>query len=294
MALGMFDGVHLGHKAIIQKSIDYAKANNLKSAVITLAQHPRALTEAKSPPLITGLEERLALFEQLGLDLVLLLDFTEELLGTSAEDYLRKYLQNGLHAKFISVGYDHHFGKGRGGNVDMLKVWAKANNCVLSVLEPYKLGGELLSSSKIREYINAGEIDKANRMLGHGFFLRSEVVHGDKQGRRLGFPTANLKIEPGIVLPRPGVYYGEAKLEEDSYAEEYQAVINIGYRPSLHQSGGLSLEAHLLDFDRQIYGLKMELSFISRLRDERNFSSEEELIKQIKLDISNVLNKSLT
>lgn len=281
LALGMFDGVHLGHRVVIESAIQFASKHGLKTAVITLKNHPRALTKGKAPKLITNIDTRLTLFEELGIDYALVLEFDQELMNTSAEAYLEKYLINILNARFVSTGYDHHFGKQRSGNPQMLKQWASINNIVIDIIEPFKLGGELISSSNIRELISQGQIANANKMLGYDFMIISKVIEGDKRGHSLGFPTANMQLPEDMIIPAKGVYSGTAKYKNQSY----QAVMNIGTRPSFDDSNRITIEAHLLDFDQNIYGELLTLYLTQKIRDERKFNSADELIEQIKRDI---------
>ncbi|MDD9898647.1 MAG: bifunctional riboflavin kinase/FAD synthetase [Candidatus Melainabacteria bacterium] len=281
VALGMFDGLHLGHRAVIQPALDYAGAQGLKTAVITLENHPRELTRGAAPKLITNLDTRLALFEELGIDYALVLKFDQELMSMSAEDYLEKYLLNILNASFVSTGYDHHFGKDRSGTPKFLETWTKANSIELKVVDAVEQASSTISSSKIRELITEGKITEANAMLGYEFMIISQVLEGDRRGRELGFPTANLKLPEAMVVPLKGVYCGSAEY----HGQAYKAVMNIGTRPSFSNSDEVIIEAHLLDFDQDIYDEKIKLRLNQRLRDEVKFNSAEELIKQIKADI---------
>lgn len=282
VALGMFDGVHLGHRAVIQPAIDYAKEHKLQTAVITLENHPRELTRGVAPKLITNLDTRLALFEELGIDYALVLKFDQELMSTSAEDYLQKYLLDILNATFVSTGYDHHFGKNRAGSPELLQSWAQTNSIELKIINAVEQASATISSSRIRELINLGKINEANTMLGYQFMIISQVLEGDKRGRQLGFPTANLKLPEPMVVPLKGVYCGSAEYQ----GSNYKAVMNIGTRPSFSNSNEVIIEAHILDFDQNIYGKKLKLRLSQRLRDEKKFNSPNELIKQIKKDIA--------
>lgn len=288
VALGMFDGVHLGHKAVIGKALSYARSNDLKSAVITLANHPRELTQGKAPQLITRLEERLRIFEDLGIDQVLVLAFDQELMNTSAQEYLDKFLGKCLNVKFISTGYDHHFGKNRSGNIKLLESWCAAHKVALHEEQEFFFEGSKVSSSTIRHLLQDGDIKRANILLGHRFFMISKVIEGDKRGTKIGFPTANLEIYPEQIVPRIGVYAAQIKIEDDD--KVYQAAVNIGYRPSFKNELELSIEAHILDFNRDIYGKTLELRFLDRIRGEKKFNSVDELVAQIKQDISVLTN----
>lgn len=303
VALGMFDGVHQGHKAIIEQATNYAKNHNIKSAVITLSQHPKSLTRGESPRLITDLDSRLAVFEELGVDIVLLIEFTQEVMNMEPEEYLQEYLLGTLNARFVSIGYDHHFGRERKGCPSLLKLWCEENNINLAVLDAFHINDELVSSSSIRAYVTEGLIEPANTLLGHALSLRAKVVHGDHRGRELGFPTANLEPAPLLQIPANGVYRAKANVVETfkqntgkgfSYEysckrkEQYDALVNIGYKPTFNKSSDIKpvIEAHLLDFDSDIYGENLELTFLEKIRDEQEFVSKEALIKQIKQDLA--------
>lgn len=286
LALGMFDGVHIGHREVIKTATQYAKLNKIKTAVITLRNHPRELTKGKAPKLITNLDTRLALFEELDIDYVLVLDFDQELMNTSAEDYLKKYLINILNAKFVSTGYDHHFGKGRSGNTVLLEAWAKSNQITIETIDACKQGPELISSSKIRDLISEGAIQKANEMLGYQFMIISTVIEGDKRGRSLGFPTANLQLPADMVIPAKGVYCGSAEYQ----GQNFQAIMNIGTRPSFDDSDKITIEAHLLDCNNDLYHQLLKLRLNKRIRAEKKFDSAANLIKQIKEDIKQCTN----
>ncbi len=283
VALGMFDGVHLGHREVIQTALDYAHSKNIKTAVITLANHPRELTRGGAPKLITNLDTRLAIFEELGIDYALVLEFNETLMNTSAQDYLEKYLVNILNVEFISTGYDHHFGKNRSGTPQMLQSWALEHNVKLNIIDAHKFNNKVISSSTIRELISQGKIDQANKILGYKFMIISKVIEGDKRGIRLGFPTANLKLPEDMVIPAKGVYCGQAIVQK----QEYRCIMNIGTRPSFTDSDEVIIEAHILNFNNNIYGETITLKLDKKLRDEIKFDSANSLVAQIKKDIKN-------
>ncbi len=281
IALGMFDGVHLGHREVIQSALNYANSRHIKTAVITLANHPRQLTRGEAPKLITNLDTRLAIFEELGIDYALILEFNEELMNTAAQDYLEKYLVNILNVEFISTGYDHHFGKNRSGTPLMLQSWALEHKVQLKIIEAHKLNNEVVSSSIIRELITQGKIDQANKLLGYQFMIISKVIEGDKRGVTLGFPTANLKLPEDMVIPAKGVYCGQAIVQK----QEYACIMNIGTRPSFTDSNEVIIEAHILKFHKDIYGETITLKLDRKLRDEIKFDSATSLVEQIKKDM---------
>lgn len=278
VALGIFDGVHLGHQSIIKAAQQEALERGLSSVILTFENHPRSLTINNCPSLITDFQTRLKLFKELGVDYVLAIKFSLEIMNMSPDEYLRNYLLAILNAKSVSVGYDHHFGKNRSGNVEFLKEFCKENNLSLTIKEAYKIDGDLVSSSSIREQLSTGNIKEANKLLGRNFTLRGTVIHGDGRGKELGFPTANLKISDELIKPKAGVYLATAN--------KHQCLVNIGYRPTFSDKYELSIEAHLLDFTENLYNTELELEFIDKIRDEKKFSSKEELIKQIKEDVN--------
>lgn len=278
VALGIFDGVHLGHQSIIKAAQQEALERGLSSVILTFENHPRSLTINNSPSLITDFQTRLKLFKELGIDYVLAIKFSLEIMNMSPDEYLRSYLLGILNAKSVSVGYDHHFGKNRSGNVEFLKEFCKENGLSLTIKEAFKIDGDLVSSSRIREQLSTGNIKEANKLLGRNFTLRGTVIHGDGRGKELGFPTANLKISDELIKPKVGVYL--------AIANKHQCLVNIGYRPTFSDKQEISIEAHLLDFTGNLYNAELELEFIDKIRDEKKFSSKEELIKQIKEDIN--------
>lgn len=289
VALGMFDGVHLGHREVISRAVEHAKATKTKSAVITLANHPRELTEGRSPSLITNLASRLDLFAGLGLDYVLILNFDQRLREIPAREFFEKFLLSKLNADFISVGYDHHFGKDRSGNPSLLKDWCDAARVTCEIIQPLKVAGLVVSSSVIRELIERGDIESANKLLGYEFLMIATVIEGEGLGKQLGFPTANLDQEANLILPALGVYSGFCSLVgEDA---EYQCVVNIGTRPSFVDTKKINIEVHILNFSQNIYGRTLRLSLSRRLRDECKFASSDELVNQIKKDIAETLTR---
>lgn len=294
IALGMFDGVHLGHQKVISHAKEYAKKNGLKTGVITLKSHPKEITHRNlktksAPKLITNLETRLKVFESMGIDFALVIDFNQSFMDTSAEDYLNTYLKDKLNAAFISVGFDHHFGKQRSGNIEFLKQWAQANSIELKVQEAFQIVDTIVSSSLIRQLLEHSQIKEVNEYLGYDFRYIAEIIHGDKKGREIGFPTANLEIDPKVQLPANGVYKGYCSIIDTKYQGElYNVAINLGYKPSINDEKVLSLEVHIPGFNGDIYGKKLDLRFTEKIRDEKKFDSLGALQEQIKKDIEKV------
>lgn len=288
VTVGNFDGVHLGHRQIISLAIEKAKQIDGRSIVYTFRPHPRvALQQDSKFQLLTTYEERLELFQKLDLhsvpDIVIEEPFSREFSTTSAEKFFAEILIKRLHAQSVVVGHDFGFGKSREGHLDTLTRFCKQTQVELTVVPPFKSEGEVISSSAIRKSLMEGRLEDANRQLGYRFSLRGVVVRGDGRGRKLGFPTANLQLEAKI-LPALGVYAVWANAEN----EWKPAVVNVGVRPTFQQPSESAsepvVEAHLLSSSSDLYGKKVELRFVRRLREEKRFASVDELKSQIRQD----------
>ena len=285
VALGMFDGVHLGHVEIIKNAITYAKKNDLTSVVATFSNHPHTEITGQAPKLLTSFEDRMGLIKNLKIDCILALEFNSKLRHMSAQDYFTKVLVDCLKAKFISIGYDHKFGFNQEGNPDKLKEWGKKLGIIIQVNNPVNIHDEPVSSTRIRKNISAGKIKSAGLLLGRYYSLTGQVTKGLKRGTELGFPTANLMSPSEIVVPATGVYAGFLTIIS-SGSKKLPCVINIGHCPTFKEENSeLKIEAHILDFPyKELYNHEIKLEFIERLRDEEKFNSKEDLIKQIKKD----------
>ncbi|MBI2191439.1 MAG: bifunctional riboflavin kinase/FAD synthetase [Planctomycetes bacterium] len=278
--MGTFDGVHLGHQAVIRQAIDWAREVEGESVILTFDQHPRAVLSGMPLPLITSLEHRLVLFERLGIDVCAVLEFNQELASVAAEPFVEEYLVRWLGVRGVLLGYDCRFGKGARGNVDLLQSLAPKLGFSVRACEQVRRGWLLPSSTAIRQAIASGHLDQAEAMLGRPFSVFGPVRSGECRGRHIGFPTANLS-PPQELLPPRGVYACRVEVE----GEERPAVANIGVRPTIHDQGEMLLEVHLLDFDGDLYGRKMEVRFIRRLRGEEKFPSLDALKAQIARDV---------
>lgn len=285
VALGVFDGVHLGHVKIIKNSVDFAKHNQLKSAVATFSNHPQSELTGQIPHLLTTFEERMGLIEKLGVDIVLAPEFDSKLRHMSAQDYFTKVLIDSLDAKYISIGYDHKFGFNQEGNPDKLKEWGKKLGIKVKVNTPVNINEEPVSSTRIRKNLMAGNIKTANILLGRYYSVNGHVTQGIKRGTELGFPTANLMISNHLIIPGIGVYVGLLSIK-DLNKNKLPCVVNVGHCPTFKdETSELKVEAHILDFPYQeLYKQEIKLEFIDRLRNEEKFNSREGLIKQIKKD----------
>ncbi len=283
IALGFFDGVHLGHQAVIKMAINEAKSQGITPAIVTFKDHPRVLTRGNSPLLLTLIEQRLAIFEGLGIEAVLALTFTEALCRLSAQEYVQTVLVNGMGAKSISVGFNHHFGRQREGDPQLLAQYGKSLRFTVNVAKPVFFDNIEVSSSKIRECLENTNLDLANKLLSRPFSLLGKVKKGDGRGSQLGFPTANLEISSLQMLPAYGVYAAKVTLAKESITRP--AVVNIGVRPTIDANATHPLaEVHLLDFKGDLYDQNIEVHFYKYLRPEKKFSNLEALKAQIQID----------
>lgn len=281
LCIGFFDGVHLGHQQIIRQTVTDARIHEAEALVVTFDQHPSTVVRPdRAPLLIHPLEQRLKAIGAMGADSLLLVHFDRQFSQISGEDFIRA-LQRALgRIRSICVGATFVFGHNRSGNVSLLQKLGTEMGFAVHGLAAVSLDGEPVSSTRIREAIKAGNLDSAGQMLGRPFALCGPVVKGDAIGRTLGFPTANLDVS-GLVLPPHGVYAVHAHVK----GRTWRAVLNIGTRPTLKGAMELRVEAHLIDFEDEIYGEVVELTFVDKLRDEQKFSSLQELRNQIARDI---------
>ncbi|HZF00620.1 MAG TPA: bifunctional riboflavin kinase/FAD synthetase [Methylomirabilota bacterium] len=287
LAIGFFDGVHLGHQQIIRQTIADAHQHNAISVVLTFDRHPNSVVAPdKVPPLIYSLPQKLQAIESLGADGLLLIQFDKKFSEQTGEEFVRNLARDFGKIHSICVGADFVFGHKRSGNVALLKKLGSEIGFLVHGLAAVSLDGQIVSSTRIREMIRAGDIDAASQMLGRPYAIWGRVIEGDKVGHQLGFPTANLDAT-GLVLPPNGVYSGCTKLK----GQFYRVALNVGFRPTVATGKSeLRVEAHVLDFHGDLYGENLEVEIGEKLRDERRFDSKEELQKQIVRDIAKVRN----
>jgi riboflavin kinase/FMN adenylyltransferase len=283
VAIGVFDGVHLGHQQVIHQTLAEARQHQGLAVVVTFDRHPHAVVcPEQAPAMIYPLSKKLQVLESFGLDATLLLRFDQALSHVPAESFIRELAQAWGMLFSISVGTHFNFGYRRAGNLALLRQLGQAFHFSVHGLTAVSLGGRAISSTRIRETIGHGRLELVNQMLGRSYTLAGRVVAGDRLGRTLGFPTANLDAT-GLILPPSGVYAVQAVIRE----QRHPAVLNIGYRPTLQRSEPqLRVEAHLLDFDGDLYDQPMEILFLSKIRSESRFPSREALSAQIARDIA--------
>ena len=282
VALGCFDGVHLGHRAVILNAVRWAKELGLPCTVFAFASSPKNYFVPDSVPQLTDRETKIALLEKLGVDTVVCLPFDETIATTSAEDFFQKILRTSLSAKHIVCGYNYSFGAKGLGNTTMLASLCDAAGVGLSVLPPITIDGTTVSASTIRQALEEGRLDDAYLLLGRFFSIRSAVVDGQHLGRKLGFPTVNQILSRNMVIPKHGVYFSRVTVAND--AETYFGITNVGTRPTVG-SEFVGAETHILDFEGDLYGKQIEVELLSFLRPEQKFSSLDELSAQVHSDI---------
>jgi riboflavin kinase/FMN adenylyltransferase len=280
VALGSFDGLHLGHMQLIKKVIALAKKNNGRSMVYTFKNHPLSIINKEiMPKLLMDKETKIKILENKGIDILRLDTFTKEFMQLSPEEFVLNIVKN-YNAKGVVVGFNYRFGYKNLGDVELLKELSKKYDFQLFVVDPIKYKKEIVSSSNIRHIISdTGDMDKARAMLTRPFSLSGMVIKGRQIGRVIGFPTINLDYNKEFVIPRGGVYFTIVKYN----GNYFKGVTNVGYNPTV-ENEKLSIETHILNFNKEIYDEKIRLYFISRIRDEKKFKSLDELSERIKKD----------
>jgi riboflavin kinase / FMN adenylyltransferase len=289
VTIGTFDGVHLGHRSLIARAAAHAHELGAESAVVTWDRHPSVvLRPDRVPPLLTSPERKVELLEETGMDTVAVLPFTKEFSQWPPERFVDDVLVNGLGARFVSVGKSWRFGHKAKGNVALLTELGRAHGFEVEEVELAENAGGVVSSSRLRRAVMDGNLANATEMLGRPFDVDGTVVHGDDRGAGLGFPTANMELEPGLAYPPRGVYACRASIlpEQDVLLK---AAVNVGVNPTFGGQPGatpMRIEAYLLDFEGDLYGKRLRVQFVKRLRDEIAFPSPHDLIAQIKEDVA--------
>ncbi|WP_200965958.1 bifunctional riboflavin kinase/FAD synthetase [Insulibacter thermoxylanivorax] len=281
IAIGDFDGVHLGHREVISRAIERARSLGVPAAIMTFDPHPReVLGKAQYSRILTPIDEKMRLFAELGVDQVYIVHFTPELARVSPEDYYKNMLYP-LKPRVIVVGFDFTFGHRGQGTAETLAKLAKAGESI-EVIAPHNMDGEKISSTLIREQLHLGRLERVKSLLGRHYRIQGKVVKGEGRGRKIGYPTANLEPLDRYVIPRQGVYAVRVYLD----GETLKGVMNIGIKPTFHEDEEQppTLEVHILDRNEDLYGRTLEIEFAAYLRPEMKFSSVEMLIEQIAKD----------
>jgi riboflavin kinase/FMN adenylyltransferase len=283
VTIGVFDGVHIGHRRVIADLISWAEASGLSPAILTFDPHPLSiLAPERAPRMLTSVDQRIDQFRQLGVEIAGVLDFPD-IRDLPADQFCEQVLSRALRAKRVVVGADFRFGRDRGGDATLLAREGERLGFEVSVVDLFGHLEGVVSSTRIRQLISDGLVEEAAALLGRPYELAGEVIEGDKRGRTIGFPTANIAVLPDRQLPGRGVYAGTAKVGEDVFP----AAINVGTRPTF-DGRGTTIEAYLLDYSGDLYGRFIAISFKARLRDEVRFDGVEALTRQIRLDVERV------
>ncbi len=286
VTLGNFDGVHLGHQRIFRRVKEEASRVHGEGVVITFEPHPlKVLAPERFLPLLTPFGKKMMLIEESGMEIVLCIEFSLTFSETSPAEFIKSILVEKIKVKKVIIGYNYRFGKGQTGDAQTLKDTGKSFGFEVEVVEPLRVGQAIVSSSKIRTLIQGGEVEEASKLLGRDYPIIGKVVEGAKRGQTLGFPTANLEISDELY-PKTGVYAVEVVWHQ----QRFNGLANIGSNPTFSTQTGkreerFSLEVHILNFNREIYGKEIEVRFKKRIRDELRFESPSLLVEQIKKDI---------
>ncbi|WP_075559353.1 riboflavin biosynthesis protein RibF [Parabacteroides timonensis] len=289
--IGFFDGVHLGHRFLINELKETAKARNLPSAVITFPEHPRAVLHADyQPKLLNSFDEKLEQLASTGIDYCIVLDFTVELSHLTAQEFITTVLAGKLHVEVLLIGYDHRFGHDRKDGFEQYVTYGAACGMDVVKASPYDDGQTAVSSSEIRKLLTECQVEEADKLLTYPYQLRGTIVNGYKVGRKLGFPTANIQVdEPFKIVPGIGVYAVWVYLK----GERYKGMLYIGDRPTLDNGSNITLEVNILDFSGDIYNNEITVAFIYYVREDIKFGSLDELKEQLARDRETV-NKLLS
>lgn len=280
IALGNFDGVHIGHKELIKTMVAEAKRLGNRAAVLIFYNHTREIIEGRRPDLLTSNPQKEKILKELGVEIVYKMKFNESIRGLSPEEFVQGILIDKLNIQSVTIGFDYRFGYKASGDAGLLKTYGDKYNFFVNIIDPIYLEKHPVSSTRIRSAIREGNISLANKMLGRNYSLQAKVVAGKGIGRRLKFPTANLETIKDFVIPRPGVYVTETMVNK----KKYLSVTSVGTNPTFNEKD-LKVETHIIDFDENIYGRIIEVGFIDYLREEIKFPNVVELKNQIEKDI---------
>ncbi|MEY2397674.1 MAG: riboflavin kinase / adenylyltransferase [Actinomycetota bacterium] len=285
VTIGAYDGVHLGHRAVVDEVRHLADTRGALSAMVTFDRHPAEVVRPDSAPCrLTSLDQKIELLESTGLDVLVVVRFDEDRSREPAEEFVEEVLVDGLAARAVVVGHDFHFGKNRGGNVEMLQREGAVHGFDVLGMRLVAAGASPVSSTRIREMLHDGDVAAAAALLGRPHEVRGTVMHGDARGRELGFPTANVQVPDGVCLPADGIY---AALYTTPDGVARPAAVSLGRRPTFYVDAHASLlEAYVLDFEGDLYDQPAAVGFVERLRGEQKFDSIDDLIKQMHADVA--------
>ncbi len=283
IALGNFDGLHLGHQELIKTMVAKAKELDLRPSLFLFKQHTKSLTQKNGPKLITNNELKIRQAKKLGVQTVYIQEFNEEIMKLSGEEFIKNIIVDRLRGKLIVVGFDYKFGYKASGNVDLLKELCHKYDIKLIVIDPVENMASKISSSAIREIISSGDMKKAHELLARPYTIIGKVINGSNRGNKLGFPTANIDLSENFVLPKKGVYASYTIVD----GNKYLSATNIGTNPTFGENY-IKIETYILDYNENIYGKTIEIEFLDFLRDDIKFDRVEDLVDQMNLDIDTI------
>lgn len=292
VTIGTFDGVHRGHQEILRNMVNRAKEIGGESVVVTFYPHPRqVLSHDSDIRFISTQEEKISHLEALGIDNLIIIKFTKEFAANSSEDFIKNIILKYIHPAVLIIGYDHHFGKGRTGDFDMLYKLGRDYDFRVKKIQEQDVDNVAVSSTKIRHCLEVGDVKNANKLLGYEFSYTGKVIHGQRVGHKMGYPTANIEVAQEYqLIEKPGVYATFVDFDGDSFP----AMTYIGKRPTMHDNRPQSIESHIINFDKDLYDKEIKLRFVDFVRDDITFDNTEALKNQIdkdKLYIINILNQ---
>ena len=292
VTIGTFDGVHRGHQEILKNMVNRAKELDGESVVVTFYPHPRqVLSHDSGIRFISTQEEKIRHLEALGIDNLIIIKFTKEFAAIPSEDFIKDYLVKNIQPAVLIIGYDHHFGKGRTGDFDMLYELGSQYHFKVEKIQEQDVDNVAVSSTKIRHFLENGDIKHANMLLGYEFSYTGKVIHGQQVGHKMGYPTANIDVaEEFQLIEKQGVYATFAEIDGKSYP----AMTYIGKRPTMHDNRPQSIETYIISFDGDLYDKEIKIRFVDFVRDDKKFDNFEALKRQISIDeqqIINILNK---
>ena len=288
VTLGMFDGAHIGHQSILKQLNTIAQNIDGESVLITFNPHPRMVLQPNCDlKFLNTLQEKEEILRQFELEHLIIQEFTKDFSQVTSVEFVKNLLVDKIKINTLVIGYDHHFGKNREGNFEQLQVLSKEFGFNLIQLEAIEENDVAVSSTKIRNALNEGNIEYANKALNYNYPLSGKVVHGDKIGRTLGFPTANLEVDPNKLIPKDGVYAVDVFVDDTKHL----GLLSIGFRETVTNSREHRVEVNILNFDQDIYGKTIKLEFLGRLRDEKKFNSLDELISAMNQDKENAITR---
>jgi riboflavin kinase / FMN adenylyltransferase len=288
ITVGTFDGIHLGHREIISKVNELKSQGNFRTVVVTFDPHPQLILRNKGSEikLLSTIDEKIDTFEKLGIDVLYILEFNKDMASTHAEEFLEKYLVNGIGLSHLVLGFDHSFGKNREGNFETLSSLTHKFGFEVHKVEEFK-GDTSINSTAIRNLLLNGNVEKANELLGYDYSFEGTVVKGDRRGNTIGFPTANVEVKGmNKLIPKNGVYMVRANVN----GKEYDGMMNIGFRPTVSETHKIHIEVNIFDFNEDIYGKNIKVVLRKYIREERKFNSLDELVKQLNKDKKDCLN----